>query len=82
MDLSDKYLRFQCGDCGALYEVEDEARECCAPEIHECWLCPVCSKDHYDMDDAIGCCSFDPEKELVATPLELELHAGQMRFVD
>lgn len=45
-----------CGKCDEQHDYEDDARECCAPEVYEIYVCPVCDKEHDYWGDAFRCC--------------------------
>lgn len=71
---------YKCGRCGDLYEYEDTALECCAPEAEEVtlWKCADCDAE-YDTEDEARLCCWDGETVLMPTPVELEA-AGQQRL--
>lgn len=71
---------WQCNDCGAVYECEDEAHECCMPIIIEGFKCPVCFGFHLSESNALTCCPVDEDGHPMAKPWELEA-AGQMRLI-
>lgn len=48
---------WRCEGCDEIHEWEDEARECCAPEITELYGCIECDKVHDDKAEAIDCCN-------------------------
>lgn len=58
-------LMWQCGDCGTLHENEDDAEECCRPEVYEVWRCDSCGKQHDEETEAESCC---PEHDLTRCP--------------
>lgn len=47
---------WQCSSCNEIHDDEDDARECCAPEIYEIYGCPGCGKVHEEEHQAISCC--------------------------
>ena len=49
-------LLWECGSCNEVHEDEDGARECCAPEVWECYGCPECEKVHDEEHKALSCC--------------------------
>ncbi|OBS08960.1 hypothetical protein [Acidihalobacter prosperus] len=55
----EKVQLFRCDECGAEYNEEDEAIECCQPTITEgeYWLCPECGEYCKTESEAIGHCS-------------------------
>lgn len=59
--------KWKCGDCGHVHDDEEDARECCAPAIHEVYLCPICNEAHDDEIDAIKCCDEDAANELTVS---------------
>lgn len=72
---------FQCGRCHENYEDRLDALACCAPEVTELFLCPVCQAEHACWYEANRCC-VHPEGVLIAlevSAFELEW-AGQERL--
>jgi hypothetical protein len=61
MDLKIKAL-YQCGACREIHDDEDEAMDCCRPDIIELYECPVCKANHNDEDKALTCCGVDAIK--------------------
>ena len=55
--LSDQPLMFECPDCGALYEDEDEADDCCP-----LWICGECDREYDDEEEADDCCTEEPKE--------------------
>jgi len=73
-------VKFQCGECGELHTFEDDAHECCRPEVLEVYVCGRCQSLHLEEAEAEKCCEVDPSLGLpLATPQELEA-AGQERM--
>jgi hypothetical protein len=52
---------WKCCGCDEIHEWEDEARDCCAPEINELYGCVVCDDVHDHEIEAINCCSIGSE---------------------
>tara|TARA_B110001454_G_scaffold54930_2_gene53701 strand:- start:3622 stop:4008 length:387 start_codon:yes stop_codon:yes gene_type:complete len=52
---------WKCGRCDEIHEWEDEARDCCAPDITELYGCVECDEVHDDEIEAINCCSIGSE---------------------
>lgn len=50
---------YRCGECREVHDCEDDARECCAPEIIEVYACPICGTIHDEESAAGECCGFD-----------------------
>lgn len=48
---------WKCGECEEIHSWEDEARDCCAPEIIELYGCVECDEVHDSENEAIDCCS-------------------------
>lgn len=49
--------RYQCSQCDEIHEDEDDARECCQPEVWEVYECGECGKLHgSDEVAAKSCC--------------------------
>lgn len=72
--------KWVCGECRELHDEEFEAIECCAPAVHEVYLCPDCQGDHYTEAAARRCCQEQAEqKEGRIDYRSLEL-AGQQRL--
>lgn len=60
-DISPK-LRYACGRCDEIHDVEEDAEACCRPEVNEVWECGVCNKVHDTQLDAEECCAGDAEE--------------------
>lgn len=72
---------WRCDECDFVHENEDEARECCYPNITEGYTCAVCDEFHFCEESAITCCDhIDIDGPRLPTPRELEA-AGQMRLL-
>ena len=69
---------WKCGECGYIHDDEDDARECCMPDILEVVVCRLCGKTHRLKEDAMQCCA-DSEEPVQPDPRELE-QAGQERL--
>lgn len=72
--------KWECDECGDLYESEDDAQECCQPTIREVFVCPICTEHQYNERDAIDCCGFDPDGPPPPPTAEELEHAGQLRL--
>lgn len=73
--------KWRCDECGEIHDYEDEAYECCPPQVSRVFVCPVCDDHHMKEVDAIECCDYDPDSPPPQpTADELE-RAGQMRLV-
>lgn len=60
---------WQCGECRATYEFEDDARECCQPGVYKSYLCPRCGSDFHVIEvNAKSCC----QQEAKPSPDDLE----------
>ena len=74
--------KWKCCECGELHEHEDDALDCCPPEVREVYVCPICTKDHNQQIMAFDCCDFDPDVDVLPPPSAAELEAaGQMRLL-
>ena len=71
---------FKCGECGEIHDEENEAVECCQPNISEGFLCPVCQEFFFDEESALACHEVDEDFVPPPTAAELEA-AGQMRLL-
>lgn len=72
--------RWKCGECYTLHDFEDDAIECCQPEVCEVYVCDECDKTHLTEDDANECCveeDANPENDIA----ELE-RRGQLRLIE
>lgn len=47
--------KWRCEECGELHSDEDDARECCLPEVSEVYICPICDRAHTREEDAKEC---------------------------
>jgi len=68
--------KWQCGECHELHDTEDDAEDCCRPNITQVYLCPKCGDACQYKDEAIECCEEDGEKdpdEEHADALEVDL---------
>ena len=56
--MSSKHAKsiWKCSECGEFHDHEDDARECCAPEVYEYFGCPECGMVHEEETDALQCC--------------------------
>ena len=73
-------LAWKCHGCGEIYNNEDDAYECCLPEVSEGYLCPECGDYFRKEADALDCCGYDDEAP-PQPPTEAELEAaGQQRL--
>ncbi|MBA3034843.1 MAG: hypothetical protein KKF85_03535 [Gammaproteobacteria bacterium] len=71
---------WQCDECLTVHDDEDEAYECCRPQVIEGHLCPICDGFHQLKQDAIDCCDFNPD-DFPPRPHAFELEAaGQERL--
>lgn len=50
---------YKCGSCSEVHDDEEEARECCMPEIIELYECPICKDRHHEEEDAVACCGIE-----------------------
>ncbi|HCP04635.1 MAG TPA: hypothetical protein DIT61_14180 [Pseudomonas sp.] len=48
--------RYQCSQCDEIHEDEDDARECCQPEVWEVYECGECGKLHGSSEVAAKSC--------------------------
>lgn len=72
--------QWRCGDCFTLHRYEEDAVECCAPEVSEIFPCPQCGEHHFEEEEALECCDMDPDAPPpMASPQERE-RAGQLRL--
>lgn len=73
--------QYQCDQCDGIYDHKTYAEECCQPEVHEVYVCPVCSIAHHSESLAIECCDVDPLNLPIYLPSkdDLERH-GQLRL--
>lgn len=72
--------KWRCDECGEIHDTEDDAHECCSPEVTEGYLCPVCRTFHLEEDGALECCGYDPDGPLPPPSAEELEAAGQMRL--
>ena len=56
---------WQCSGCNELHEDEDDAENCCRPEVYEVWRCDSCGKRHDEELEAENCCA---EHDLTRCP--------------
>lgn len=72
---------WRCDECGELHGDEEDAAECCRPNITAGYGCPVCGAFCLSENEAIDCCDFDPDGP-PPPPIAAELEAaGQMRLI-
>jgi hypothetical protein len=74
-------IEYSCGECLEKHDDEDDARECCAPEIITVFSCGQCGECyHHDELAADDCCAdVDEDTPPYINQRELEA-AGQLRF--
>jgi len=48
--------RYQCSHCDEIHKDEDDARECCQPEVWEVYECGECGKLHGSSEVAAKSC--------------------------
>lgn len=74
-----KYFKefWACSGCGEAHEFLDEAKDCCAPQKVNRYICPECKTDWMTNEEA-KTCHESCEKNHMA---KLEA-AGQMRLID
>lgn len=56
--------RYRCERCEDVYEFYSSARECCQPEVEDCYICEKCGDDYDDFDAAKDCCADTEQEEL------------------
>jgi hypothetical protein len=47
---------YVCGRCEEAHKDEDDAAQCCPPEVWEAWACDSCGKEHGMEQAADSCC--------------------------
>jgi len=73
--------QWRCDECNELHEYEDEAADCCPPNISKVYLCPVCAEAYAREAQARECHPGDPDAPPPPpTAQELEA-AGQLRLL-
>lgn len=79
-DDDSKYLKnfHACSNCGEAYEDQEEAFNCCPPQIVDRYVCPECNTDWLTHEEAKECHEACEMKNHMA---KLEA-AGQMRLID
>lgn len=60
---------FVCSACGEAHGDEDEAADCCRPEVLERYECPVCLSRYQTADAADECCPIDGRKQPKKCPI-------------
>lgn len=70
---------WQCSECGELHGYEDDAQECCRPDVKRVFVCTECESDYATEEEASACCA-DAEEPVPPSAEELEA-AGQMRLL-
>ena len=53
-----KRVMYRCLQCRGLYDREEQAQQCCLPEVtkEEMWKCWACDKTWNTKDKAEACC--------------------------
>lgn len=54
-------LCFEC-NCGILYELYEEASNCCGDEVWDVYRCAECGKDFDNEAEADACCMSETEE--------------------
>jgi hypothetical protein len=71
-------------ECGGMHSFEDDARECCPPEVREVFVCLDCGDWHQEKAEAESCCTDGPGEQQAQAPIPstAQLEAlGQLRLV-
>jgi hypothetical protein len=71
--------KYQCSRCGDVHDFEDDAGDCCRPDVREIYECPSCKRIYHEMSSAVACCGFDENALPVVSAAEME-RAGQLRL--
>lgn len=50
-------VKYRCSECGDIHDFEEDAAECCPPDVFEVYICPTCDEAHDDEDEARECCA-------------------------
>lgn len=48
--------KYQCCECGAVYEQKAAVFDCCLPNGRVVYQCPTCAAIHSDESKAVACC--------------------------
>lgn len=74
---------WRCEQCGEIHDDEDEASECCPPEVTVLFRCKVCRETYRKEEEAEDCCPHESDsndgKLWTASIEELERN-GQCRL--
>lgn len=77
---------WRCCECGVRHDFEDDARQCCPPQVCEVYVCGDCGDWHNEKHEAEACCRDDDTDEEgrlqppVPTTAQLEA-LGQLRLI-
>jgi hypothetical protein len=67
-----------------MYSFENDARECCPPQVCEVFVCLDCGDWHHEKTEAESCCTDSPDERQAHPPIPsaAQLEAlGQLRLV-
>lgn len=79
--MSNAAKMWQCDRCGANHGFDDDARDCCRPEISVVFVCAECEEEHDTQEGGDACCA--ETKILSDTEIRAELEdRGQMRLIE
>jgi hypothetical protein len=71
-------------ECLSTHSFEDDARECCLPQVREVFVCQDCFTEHNEQADAEACCvdgdAVSTHRLPIPTTAQLEA-MGQLRLV-
>jgi len=74
--------KYRCCECGDTHEFEDDAYQCCPPQVTEIFQCGTCGHEYDHYDEADVCCQggSDETGRPRINPLELEARGQQRLF--
>jgi rubrerythrin len=60
-------LVFICGRCNCEHDNEDDANDCCPPDVRERYKCPICRTNYRKEPEAEACC---PGSTSIGPPMQ------------
>lgn len=72
--------KWRCEECLTIHDDEDDAIECCQPDVSMIWVCPRCGEIHGEEAMARDCCGGEDGEPVRLSPEELEALGQQRPF--
>ena len=63
---------WRCDECGEVHDNEDDAQDCCRPDVSEGYTCSECHAFHLAAASARDCCPVDSDDDPLKRPATFE----------